>query len=331
MKFLAIILLSLVGTLVLNGPIQSYADPQLDTLVNIAIQARNNLNISISQITNVPMEIAQIYKQGSDETDALTKAANQQNITLARQHFLSAMKFFKSTNDKINSLNATEANDEQQANVIKLQGQIARIENNGERLRTIAKTNHIDFNFTQFDQSIKNAKQDLDNGTINDASKSIEISTQFVNNTHHSLATIAEKITTNRAKDFTEKQIETLNKTGDLKLSENLMTRAPKNISIPTKANNITSEQNPVKLVTKIRKLISEDNIDEAMKVMKSLEAYNNKILKTSQSLPRISPQVGINVQNNTEASENSTTINPPSNVTMSNSTKNNTTTNIKI
>jgi soluble cytochrome b562 len=318
MKVLAIILLSIVGTLMLNGPIQSYADPQLDTLVNIAIQARNNLNINISQITNVPIEIIQIYKQGSDETDALTKAANQQNITSAEQHFLSAMKFFKSTNDKINSLNTTEANDQQRTNVIKLQSEITRIEQIGERLRTVAITNHADFNFTQFDQSIQKAKQDLDNGKVDDALKSIEISNQFMIDAHHFLATIAEKRTTDRAKDFTEKQIETLNKTGDLNISKNPVIQTPKIASMPVTSNNVTSEENPMEMITKIRKLISEGNVDEALKVMKSLKTYQNEKSKTSESLPQIST----NMQNNTEVTVNPNAITPPSNITISNPIK---------
>src|SRR5690349_16422994 len=123
MKVLAIILVAMVGTLVINGPIQSYADPQLDTLLMIATQAKNNLSINISQISIVPANISQLFKQGSDETDALSKAVNQQNVTSARQHFLFAMKFFKETNDEINSLNTTVSNDQQRADIIQLQSE----------------------------------------------------------------------------------------------------------------------------------------------------------------------------------------------------------------
>ncbi|MGI0061764.1 MAG: hypothetical protein ACREBA_04845, partial [Nitrosotalea sp.] len=70
MKSLTIFITALVVTLILNGPIQSYADPQLDTLVSIATQAQNNINISISQIPNVPNDIVSLYDQGSNETNA---------------------------------------------------------------------------------------------------------------------------------------------------------------------------------------------------------------------------------------------------------------------
>ena len=150
MKSLTILVAALVVTLVLNGPIQSFADPQLDTLVNIATQARSNLNISISQIPNASSEIISLYQQGSNETDALTAAANAQDVASAKQHFLAAMNFFKTTNDKINSLNATETNDQQRIDVMQLQSEITRLEKIAETLQTIAITNHVDFNFTQF-------------------------------------------------------------------------------------------------------------------------------------------------------------------------------------
>src|SRR5215831_1339673 len=150
-KISAIIIISLVGTFILNGAHQSYADPQLDTLLRIASQARDNLSVNISQINSVPIEISQLFKQGSDETDALTKAVDQQNVTSARQHFLFAMKLFKQTNDDISSLNMTTSNDLQRADVIQLQSEIARIDKIGETLRSIAITNHVDVNFTQFD------------------------------------------------------------------------------------------------------------------------------------------------------------------------------------
>src|SRR5579872_3534560 len=135
MKVLAILLILLVGTMISGTPVKSYADPQLDTLLNIATQARDNLGTTISQINNVPDEINQLYKQGSNETDELAKAAAQQDVGLAKQHFLAAMKFFKETNDQINALNATATNDQQKTEIMQLRGEIVRLENMGNLLK----------------------------------------------------------------------------------------------------------------------------------------------------------------------------------------------------
>ncbi|MFZ0184339.1 MAG: hypothetical protein WBV92_02360 [Nitrosotalea sp.] len=275
MKALAIIFLALVGTLVLNGPIQSYADPQLDAFLQIATQARENLRMNISQINNVPSEITDLFKQGSNETDALSNAINDNDIASARQHFLSAMNFFKSTNDKINSLNATQVNDQQQTNVLQLQSEISRTEKIGEMLKTISITNNANLNFTQFEQLIQKAGQDLDNGNISEASKSIEEANHIVIDIHHSLTEVAKQRTSERAKDFTEKQIERLDKIENT--TKNSIAQAPQ-VPLMTKTiSNFTIYENPKDMVTKLKKLTAEGKVDEALEMIKSFESYQKE------------------------------------------------------
>jgi cellobiose-specific phosphotransferase system component IIA len=279
MKTLAIILLALVGTLILNGPIQSYADPQLDALLQIATQARENLKMNISQITNVPDEITNLFNQGSNETDALSNSINQNDVTSARQHFLSAMNFFKVTNEKINSLNITQTNDQAQTSTLQLQSEISRIEKIGEMLKTISITNHASLDFSQFDQLIQKAKQDLDNGNTSEASKSIDEANSIVIDAHHSLTEVAKQRTSERAKDFTEKQIDRLGKIENT--SENSTTQAPK--IPPTRTiSNFTIYENPKDVVTKLKKLSAEGKVDEALKMIKSFEAYQKVKLQPS-------------------------------------------------
>jgi hypothetical protein len=273
MKALAIIFLALVGTLIINGPIQSYADPQLDALLKIAIQARENLKMNISQINNVPDEISRLFKQGSDETDALSNAIDKKDVVSARQHFLSAMNFFKTTNDKIDSLNATQVNNQQQTDALQLQSEITRLAKIGETLKTIAITNHVSFDFTQFDQVIQKAKQNLDNGNIEEVSKSIAEANSIVTDAHHSITEVANKNNANRAKDFTEKQIERLDKMGSTP-TQNSMMQVPKVSTTSKTSSNFTSYENPKDTVAKLKKLAAAGKVDEALKVIKSFEAH---------------------------------------------------------
>ena len=273
MKVLAIILLALVGTFVINGPIQSYADPQLDVLLKIATQARDNLKMNISQINNVPDEITRLFKQGSDETDALSNAINKNDIVSARQHFLSAMNFFKATNNKINSLSITQVNNQQQTQELQLQSEITRIAKIGETLKTIAITNHVSFDFTQFDQLIQKAKQDLDNGNIEEASKSIAEANSIVTDAHHAITEVADQNNANRAKDFTEKQIEKLDKTASMS-TQNSLPQSPKISAMTKTSSNLTSSENQRDVVANLKKLAAEGKVDEALKVIKSFKAH---------------------------------------------------------
>ena len=273
MKTLAVILLGLVATLILNGPIQSYADPQLDSLLRIAIQARENLKMNISKINNVPDEITHLFKQGSDETDALTNAINKNDFASARQHFLSAMNFFKATNDKINSLGSIQANIQKTQDVSNLQGEITRMRNQAQMLRTIAITNHANFDFTQFDQLIQKAKQDLDSGNISKVPKSIDAANQILVDAHQYLTELAKQKSSDRAKDFTEKQIQRLDKIGDTN-TPNQTTQSPKISSTAKTNSNFTSPENPKDIATKMKKLVSEGKVNEALKIIKSIKEH---------------------------------------------------------
>ena len=313
MKMLSFALIALVGTMILNIPIQSFADPQLDTLLRIATQARDNLSITISQINNVPDEIAKLYNQGSAETDNLAKAVDQHDDTSAKQHFLSAMQFFKTTNDKINSLNATTSTDQQRADLLRLQSEITRMDNIGKRLKTIAINNHVDIDFTTLDQFLQTARQDLDSGNIEDASKAIQSANQFVVDAHHSLATVAKQRTSDRAKDFTEKQIERFN-------NQNITSITPLPAA-PIQNNTNATQENPQEMVSKLRKLVSEGKVDEAINVIKSLEAYQKE--KTNEGPAQSSDKTSGNVTNNaTEVNSPVTNPSTITNETVTNSTK---------
>jgi hypothetical protein len=307
--------MGLVGTMILGLPLQSYADPQLDTLLRIATQARDNLSIAISQINNVPNEINQLYKQGSDETDELSKAVDQQDVESAKQHFLAAMKFFKVTNDKINSLNATASNDQQGAAIIQLRGEIIRLDRRASLLKTIASTNNIDVDFTKFDELIQTAQQDIDASNIGGATTAVKSANDFLVETHRSLAVAAQEKISERAKDFTEKQIERFSKMSELNPPQTpvpLTTVQPTNATPPptmapsttapstnvtVKAvtpvqnySNIVTAQNPAEMLAELKKLVSEGKVSEALKIIKTLEAYQREKLRTAEKAEQLPP-----------------------------------------
>ena len=214
MKSLAFVLLGLVVSMVLTSiPTQVFADSQLDSLLRIANQARDNIKIRLSQLTTVPSEIVKLYEQGSSETDALSKSVAEGDITAAKQHFLSAMKSFKEASDRISSTAPTIVGEPLPAtDASRLKTAIIRIEKDVDRLKTVATKNNIEIDFTEFDNLIQIAKQNLDAGNIDVVNKTLQVAKQFIIDAHNSLSAIAKQRTSDRAKDFAIKQIERLDK-----------------------------------------------------------------------------------------------------------------------
>jgi hypothetical protein len=313
MKTLSPFLLILVGAMIFGIPGQSYADPQLDTLLNIATQARDNLSITISQISNVTDEINQLYSQGSNETDALSEAINQNDTNSAKQHFLAAMKFFQETNDQINSLNTTSSSNDQQKTemIIQLRGEIARLENMGSLLKSIAAQNNIDINFTNFDEMIQSANQDLDSGNSDDASKQLQNANDFVAETHNSLTNIAQERISEREKNFAETQIVQLNNTHQLNATHNVMPVNSSYAAPVTNNSNITTASNPKDMVAELKQLVSEGKVDQAINLIKIIQAYQKAQL--TEKSAEISPPTNSTVPNTPP------TPSPPTNSTVPN------------
>jgi len=196
MKPLAFVLFALVGSMILAIPMQAYADVQLDSLLRIANQARDNIKIRLSQLETVPNEISKLYEQGSAETDALAKSVLDGDITASKQHFLSAMKLFKDASDKIpivvEPLPPTDTS--------RLRTMIVRIENDANRLKAVATKNNIEIDFTEFDNLIQIAKQNLDAGNMDVVNKTLGVAKQFILDAYNSISEVAKQRTSDRAK-----------------------------------------------------------------------------------------------------------------------------------
>jgi len=157
------------------------------------------------------------------------------------------------------------------------------MDNIGKRLKAISIANQAGINFTQLDQFVQTARQDLDAGNIESASKAIQNATQFVNDVHHSLTLIAKQRTSDRAKDFTEKEIQRFNET-----IPNTIQNVPPITPLPAASiqnnTNVTQEENPQQMVAKLRQLVSEGKVDEAIKVIKSIESYQKEKIKAKEN-----------------------------------------------
>jgi hypothetical protein len=286
MKPVVFVLLVLVGSLILtNLPAPSYADSNLDTLLRIATQARDNINIQLSQLPTVPDEINQLYKQGSEETDALTQSVSQEDQASSKQHFLSAMKIFKEINDKISSFTPVVTNQQiPQIDTLQLGSEINRMQKLGDRLETIATKNNVEIDFTKFSETMQDARKSLDAGNADQVNKDLQTANHLLLDAHQLLADAAKKKTSDRAKDFTEKQIQRLSQVNATGLLQNVArSSAPPVTPVPVVTNGNQTGNIP-DMIIQLKQLVSEGKIDEALKLIKLIEVLQNP--RTSSQVP---------------------------------------------
>ncbi len=219
MKPLAFVLLVLVGSMILTSiSSQVYADPQLNSLLRIANQARDNIKIRLSQLPSIPDEIAKLYREGSAETDALAQSITKEDVSSSRQHFLSAMKLFRDVSNKMHSL-TSDIPTPPPPDTTRYKKAIDRMEKDGEMVKALATKYNLNIDFTKFDNLIQTARQHLNAGNLEEVTKTHEIAKQFLIHTHNSIKDVVKQKPSDRDRSNTANEIPSTPQTSDKAIS----------------------------------------------------------------------------------------------------------------
>lgn len=162
-KTVTFTLLVLVSSMILGSiPNYVYADSQSDSLIRIASQARDQLKIQLSQI-EASQEIKEKFELGSAEIESLIQAVKDENVSAAREHFLSAMKIFSEIIQQISEGPSTS-----EASLSVSQPETSRISNELDRferyivqLQGISDKNGFEIDFSHTHELINRARNEL--------------------------------------------------------------------------------------------------------------------------------------------------------------------------
>ena len=202
----------LVVTVILGSiPNQAQASEEAESLFRIASQAHDELNIQLSNTDNVPSDAKQLFQQGTDGLYALKEAIKNEDTPASRDHFLSTMKIFKKITYMISDQPSSEA-----TSVISLrsdhQSELERIEKYVISLKTLAERHVIDIDFTEIDKLFNSTKQQINEEQYDNAKKSIKQIKYQITDINKILREEAQQKTVDRAKTFTQKYLERLDK-----------------------------------------------------------------------------------------------------------------------
>lgn len=166
---LAFVLMILVFSMALGTPM-AFADAKLDSLVNLATQARSQVKLQLDRTQNVSDETRNLYEQGNQETELLIAAARQGNIEESKQHFLAAMRIFRQItqtfSDSAQTMASLKSTPAQAPPVPKFdyRNALHRIENTVNMLKSSATKNNLPVDFTRIDGLIQTAKTSIESG-----------------------------------------------------------------------------------------------------------------------------------------------------------------------
>lgn len=339
-------LLVLVSSMILGSiPNYVYADSQSDSLIRIASQARDQLKIQLSQI-EASQEIKEKFELGSSEIESLIQAVKDENVSAAREHFLSAMKIFSEIIQQISEGPSTS-----EASLSVSQPETSRISNELDRferyivqLQGISDKNGFEIDFSHTHELINRARNELQGGNSEAANSTIEEVKLSINELNQMLREKTRQYTTDRAKTLAEKYLEDLDtliaEAKEMGVSEETLARlvearellnsasdasdvaqiinelkriiAVKQDFEDTKIQRIESRitqieekivllsnskdavpelENAKEILSKLKVLVSEGNLNEAIRILNSLNNLLNEIENSMNSQEEVSSE----------------------------------------
>ena len=189
-------------------PNTAQADSQLDILVKITQNTKEHIKNDIDKLNNVSQEVYDFFDEGTKETALLIQAAEKEDASSTKQHFISAMIAFKQASLAISE---NESQKTPQAATYDHSQTITKYENNIKKLKLISAKLNADIDFEQIDQLLALAKENISKGSIEQTKEVIGKISSEGKQIQKLLYEISEQNRIHKAKQFVQKHAERIN------------------------------------------------------------------------------------------------------------------------
>jgi hypothetical protein len=189
-------------------PNTAQADSQLDILVKITQNTKEHIKNDIDKLNNVSQEVYDFFDEGTKETALLIQAAEKEDASSTKQHFISAMIAFKQASLAISE---NESQKTPQAATYDHSQTITKYENNIKKLKLISAKLNSDIDFKQIDQLLALAKENISKGNIEQTKEVIGKISSEGKQIQKLLYEISEQNRIHKAKQFVQKHAERIN------------------------------------------------------------------------------------------------------------------------
>lgn len=299
---LSIILSALAVSMIFSAMPAALADSQLDSLVNIATQARTQVKLQLDRADNVPDDIKALYEQGNSETELLINSAKQQNVAQAKQHFLSAMKIFKQISMTFSSTQSAPKDTVPQVMQAKqalptdidYKTSVSRMENYVDLLKGLVAKNNISVDFTKLNELIKNAKADIAKGDMISVEKTYDELKTAITDTQNLIREKTNQKLVDRAKSFANEYIvkidALINNAKELGISDDDVAK------LKQVRESLSTTNDPSQIIVKVQRIITINvDIKDSKNQRATLEANRPTVqsdsVKTENASEKASTQ----------------------------------------
>jgi len=289
---LSLVLIALIVSVA--GTSTAFADIKLDSLVNIAMQARSQVKIQLDNSPGASDEIKSLYEQGNSETDLLISAARSGNVNEAKQHFLAAMKIFKQVSVSLSEpqLATLQKAQVDPAVLTNYKNDINRTEKYVGMLKDLAAKNGFTIDFSKVDGLIQNARSSIAENDIQSVERIVgELKTALAE-LQNAIREQTIRQQNERAKAFANSYVAKIDtmlaQANQLGLSENDIAKLVK------AKEDIASTNDPNQIIIKVKRYSINFSIVEPQNQIQRILAETSKL---DAKLSELESNVDENIQ----------------------------------
>ncbi len=293
-------LLILVASMAFGGITNSVYAADDSAILKIAKRAQEQISNQISDDSSD--KIKRLFEKGTQQVESLEKSLHSDDTSAAKEHFLSAMKIFKEISRHLTtSVYDVSSQDETSSvrdTVKNPSNDLQRLQSYLNNLKTIAKKHDASIDFSELDELVVKARQQIGDHQFAQALDTIHEIKETIVDVNKELREKASKQESQRAKVYVQKYLEQLDR-----LIENAKKQGVSDDIIEkleSAKENLSSIDEPRKIIEEIRKIMS---LKDQFELTKN-DRLESRILQVEKTLSRLSQVDGVDEEDLLDAGD---------------------------
>ena len=283
LPFLALLIFSMG---IVSNVEQSSGAQNLESLIMIAKNAKTHVKSDLDKIENTSPQILALYGDTTSEFEKLSSSVEQNDVSSAREHFISVMTKLKQISYYIAKQQSQELLEQELPDQIYL---IQKFETNIAKIKTISNNLNVDVGVEELESLLSLAKANYANGDSEKAEQTLEQLAVKGIQAYNTLNEINKQNQIIRAKIFAEKYLPQINKLISIAKNQQLENTVAKleQSKLQLVSSNSTQQiKNNIKLVLVLKNQIEGESepLTAQQKMLKmKLEGFKEKIISLSK------------------------------------------------
>lgn len=278
-------LLILVASIAFGGITNNAYAADDSAILKIAKRAQEQISNQISDDSSD--KIKRLFEEGTQQVESLEKSLRSDDASAAKEHFLSAMKIFKEISRHLTtSVSDVSSQDETSSvrdTVKNPSNDLQRLQSYLNNLKTIAKKHDASIDFSELDELVVKAKQQIGDHQFAQALDTVHEIKETIVDVNKELREKASKQESQRAKVYAQKYLEQLDRLIENAKQQGVSDEIIK--KLVSAKENLSSIDDPRQIIEEIRKIMS---LKDQFELTKN-DRLESRILQVEKTLSRLS------------------------------------------